>query len=194
VFFSAEDRQRYLEILAGYLTGGDIRLWSYRLDEGEVRLIVVPPSGRALGDALRNAHTRYSSLINRRQETTGHLFHGRFYSCPLDGDYLALAVKYVERFTGPAPPSSVCSAAHHCDGTMPAGPLADDLPLLARVRLWRAWLDEPDDEAAVKHLLSRLRVGKPAGGVEFIRRVEAATGLNLSRPPGRPASKGGAGS
>ena len=187
VFFSQADRERYLEILTGYLAAAAIRLWAYRLDDSEVRLIVVPPDGRALGDALRNAHTRYSSLINRRQNTTGHLFQGRYYSCPLDGDYLAVAVRYVERFVGDVPPPSRNSAGYRCDGV--AGPLADDLPLLQGVSDWHGWLSQPDQPGALGRLLSRLRVGRPAGDADFTRRVEALTGRTLSRSPGRPRGR-----
>ncbi len=198
VFFSRGDRERYLEILSGYLAVGAIKLWAYGLAASEVRMVVVPPGAKALGDALRNAHTRHSQLVNRRQKTTGHLFHGRFYSCPLDEDYLATAVRWVERFTGKLPPASTSSAAAHCRGRAPclptegghgAPPLAGDLPLLTTVGNWRKWLAQPDEPAVLDRLLSRLRVGKPAGSPEFTRRVEILTGLNLSRPPGRPSGK-----
>jgi len=186
VFFCRADRQRYLDLLAGYLADNAVRLWAYRLDAAEVRAVVVPPDGEALGRTLRNAHGRYSRTINVRQDTVGHLFHGRFYSCPLDAEYLALAVRYVERFTGAVPPPTRNSAGAHCRGRTAGGILSDDLPLLKTVRHWRTWLARPIAPAALAHLLSRLRVGKPAGSPEFVARAEAFTGLNLSRPRGRP--------
>ena len=66
------------------------------------------------------------------------------------------------------------------------GPLADDLPLLKTVRDWRRWLAPPSERADLAYLLARLRVGKPAGSPQFVRRVERLTGQNLSRPRGRP--------
>jgi len=186
IFFSRTDRQRYLDLLADYLADNAVKLWAYRLDASEVRAVVVPPDGEALGRALRNAHGRYSRTINVRQDTVGHLFHGRFYSCPLDAEYLALAVRYVERFSGPMPPATSNSAAAHCRKRTAGGILSGDLPLLKTVGPWRTWLARPIDPTALGHLLSRLRVGKPAGSREFVARAEALTGLNLSRPRGRP--------
>lgn len=190
LFFSPDDRLRYLDILSEHLRPLRVKVWAYRLDPSEVLLLVVPRDGKSMGLALRNAHGRYSQLINRRQNTTGHLFQGRFYSCPLDADYLALAVRYAERFTGELPPAARSSARPHCRARR-KGPsvLSYDLPLLKSVRNWRAWLREPVDKAALRHLLSRLGVGKPAGSPAFVKRVEGITGLNLSRGPGRPRTR-----
>lgn len=190
LFFAAGDRQRYLEILSECLSAARVKLWAYRLDASEVRLVLVPPDAESMGLALRNAHGRYSQLINRRQDTTGHLFQGRFYSCPLAGQYLAVAVKHVERFAGELPPDSSSSARAHCRrGPKASGILSAGLPLLRSVRSWRAWLREPPAPADLRHLLSRLRVGKPAGSPAFVQRVERLTGLNLSRPRGRPRTR-----
>ncbi len=186
LFFSTADRARYLEILSGWLVRYRIRLWAYRLRAGEVTMLVVPPAGRALGDALRNAHGRYSQIVNRRQQTTGHLFQGRFYSCPLDEHYLAVALRRLERFTGRMPAATASSTACHCLGRAGGAALADGLALLATVPDWRKWLAQPIDPTELDHLAGRLRVGKPAGGPAFVRRVEQLTGLDLSRPQGRP--------
>jgi hypothetical protein len=124
----------------------------------------------------------------------------------MDQTYLALAVRHLERFSGPAPPETTSSAAAHMNlrsarrrpgarGSAGgeeadlAGILADDLPLIRTVRNWRAWLAQPTDRAALDHLLSRLRVGKPAGSPALLRRAERLTGLNLSRPRGRPRKR-----
>jgi len=190
LFFSANDPRRYLEVLSAQLEKFGIGLWAYRLAGSEVFLVLVPPDAESMALALRNAHGRYSQLINRRQGTTGHLFQGRYYSCPLDADYLALAVRYLERFSGQLPPETKSSAAAHCHRTRSNSRfLRHDLPLLRSVRRWRAWLEEPLDKAALRHLLSRLRVGKPAGAAAFVSRVEAVTGLNLSRGRGRPRKR-----
>jgi len=186
LFFSSGDRQRYLEIVGACFRSCGVKLWAYRLTASEVLMVVVPAATEALGEALRNAHGRYSQFVNRRQNTAGHLFQGRFYSCPLDGDFLALAVRHVERFGAAMPAWTASSAGHHCDRRRPGGPLADSLPLLKSVRDWRRWLARPIDRAELAYLLGRLRVGKPAGSPRFVRRVERLTGLNLSRPRGRP--------
>lgn len=191
LFYSAADRKRYLQLVSESLADHAVRLWAYRLDADQVHLVVCPRDGDALAVALRNAHGRYSQSINRRQSTTGHLFQGRFYSCPLDQAYLALAVRRLERFEGDCPSATVSSTALRLGGEAVDWPaakalLADGLPLLDSVKDWRAWLAGPIDKPGLAHLQSRLRVGKPAGSAEFVRRAERLTGLNLSRPRGRP--------
>jgi putative transposase len=39
---------------------------------------------------------RYSQFVNKRENTAGQLWQGRFFSCALDEKYLYAAVKYVE--------------------------------------------------------------------------------------------------
>ena len=187
LFYSAGDRGRYLEMLSDQLSRHGVRLWAYRLEPGEVFLVVVPPDAESLAQALRNAHGQYGRMINGRQGMTGHLFQGRFFSCPLDAEYLGLAVRHLERFTGRCPPETKSSAVYHCRRrARPPGPLSAGLPLLKTVKNWRNWLSRPIDRATLWHLLSRLRTGKPAGSRAFVRRVEKFTGMDLSRRPGRP--------
>ena len=40
---------------------------------------------------------RYSQYCNEKIGQRGHLWQGRFYSCPLDGVHLYMAMRYVER-------------------------------------------------------------------------------------------------
>ena len=40
---------------------------------------------------------RYAQRINRARGWKGHLWQGRFFSSPLDEDYLWAAIRYVER-------------------------------------------------------------------------------------------------
>src|SRR5580765_1223961 len=61
-----------------------------------VHLIVVPNSAGALAQSLKQAHGRYASYWNARQSSSGHVWQGRFYSCPLDDSHLWKALRYVE--------------------------------------------------------------------------------------------------
>ena len=86
----------YLELLREYATRHGLRLWAYSLMTNHTHLIVVPDSESALSDTLRDAHSAYASMFNRAYGYSGHLWQGRFYSCLLDADHLAHAVRYVE--------------------------------------------------------------------------------------------------
>ncbi len=47
--------------------------------------------------SFNQAHMRYSQYFNGKIGQRGHLWQGRFYSCPLDGVHLYAAIRYVER-------------------------------------------------------------------------------------------------
>jgi hypothetical protein len=61
-----------------------------------IHLIAFPHHQDSLAQTLAAAPTRYSQLINRRTRKGGHLWQGRFFSCPLDDDYLIRAARYIE--------------------------------------------------------------------------------------------------
>ena len=185
LFHSADDRLSYLETLSTFLRIDGDRLWSYRLDDRELLLVVVPARAESLAMAIRKTHGAYGRRVNRRQGRTGSLFAARFRSCPVDEQYLSVAVRYVERFEGAPPPEPRCSAGAHCRGTRGPGNCLDEgLPVSPPD--WRAFLTGRDEQEAIERVLSRLRLGKPAGSPSFVERVEDMTGLNLSRRPGRP--------
>jgi hypothetical protein len=61
-----------------------------------VHLVAVPQTPQALSQALKQAHGRYAAYWNAQQSSTGHVWQGRFYSCPLDVSHLWKALRYVE--------------------------------------------------------------------------------------------------
>ena len=111
IFPGTADRAIYLGVLGRYLRQHEVKLLAYRLENSEVWLLVVPPDEDSLARCLRSAHGLYSQLINRRLGATGHLFHGRFHSCPVDEQHLALSLRYVERPTGQGSSAYRCSSA-----------------------------------------------------------------------------------
>ncbi len=71
-------------------------MWAYCLMTNHVQRVVVPQRQESLGLALRDAHTVYAMYYNSRTELSGHVWQGRFFSCPLDETHLGAAVRYVE--------------------------------------------------------------------------------------------------
>jgi len=61
-----------------------------------VHLIIVPAEAQALGLALREIHQRYTRAINFREKWRGHLWQGRFASCPMSEQHLHHALRCVE--------------------------------------------------------------------------------------------------
>jgi hypothetical protein len=68
----------------------------YCLMSNHVRLVLVPRRAESLGLALKHAHGRYASYWNAAYHSSGHVWQGRYYSCPLDEPHLWEALCYTE--------------------------------------------------------------------------------------------------
>lgn len=192
VFFSDADRQRYLLWLGKYARLHELIIWAYCLMDNHVHFIVVPGRPDSIAAVLRPLQTRHSRHINTEHEWTGHVWQGRYYSCPLDDDHLRVAIRYVERnpvragLVGCAEDFGWSSASAHC-GLRNDPVLSPDLPLLTQVKDWAEWLREPDDGTGVTTLRSRTESGLPCGDRGFVAHISELTGRSFeARRPGRP--------
>jgi putative transposase len=158
-----------------------------------VHLVAVPKREASLGEALRDAHTMYASYFNARTEFSGHVWQGRFHSCPLDDDHLWASLRYVEMnpvragLVRHAEQYRWSSAAAHC-GVLTDPVLARDLPCMDKMGDWADWLNQPGDEAyqtQCKHLRRQTHTGRPCGANEFLEQVE-----KLVQRPLKPAKRG----
>ncbi len=61
-----------------------------------IHAVVIPERADSLAILFRRVHGRYAQYVNTRRGRSGHLWQGRYYSCPLDGAHLATALRYVE--------------------------------------------------------------------------------------------------
>jgi putative transposase len=195
VFFSDEDRRRYLLLLLEYSQKHALEIWAYCLMTNHVHLVAVPRAADSLAATLKPVDMRYAQHVNRRLHATGHVWQGRYYSCPLDDEHLWEAVRYVERnpvrarLATRAEKYPWSSAAAHC-GRRKDPLLAGDLETRGVVRDWPAWLRVPDDREVLKVLRMRTRTGRPAGDAAFVARLEELSGRFLSpRKGGRPKKR-----
>jgi putative transposase len=123
---------------------------------------------------MKQAHSRYAKSVNRRQAGCGHVWQGRFYSCPLDSAHLYRAVRYVEMNPVRA---GLCndpyeyewsSAAVH-GGMLPACPGVDLAPLgdAWKEMDWTAYLHGREAEAESAEIRACTARGKPWGRPEL---------------------------
>jgi len=152
----------------------------------------VPLRKDAMARVLRDAHGRYASYLNARQGTDGHVWQGRYYSCPMDEAHLWNALRYIEQNPVRAglvqnPETWLWSSArvHLCevrDGFTEPGEWAVHWTAVG----WREFLglrSREMDEA----IRSSTHAGRPLGSAEFIRGLERQTGRRLTaRKGGRP--------
>lgn len=97
-FILANDDERsvYLNLLHRYAELCELSLLGYCLMSNHVHLLAVPRKGDSLARALKQTHGRYASYWNARHRSSGHVWQGRFYSCPLDDSHLWIALRYLE--------------------------------------------------------------------------------------------------
>ena len=130
---SDPDRRVYLDLLRQGIALHGVELIGYCLMSNHVHLVAVPHNADGLGLALKNAQGRYASYWNASHHATGHVWQGRYYSCPLDEQHLWEALRYTE--LNPVRAGMVdraerwawSSAAIHCGGSLAEGWLAMEM-------------------------------------------------------------------
>jgi len=188
------DRIAYLELLRQYSELYRLSLLGYCLMSNHVHLIVVPHTSEALGQTLKQAHGRYASYWNARASSSGHVWQGRFYSCPLDESHLWTALRYVELnpvragMVGAAERWRWSSAAPHCIPDA-AGQLLDMDQWRKRwtAAEWREYLATGESATEAGALRRCTHTGRPLGSSEFVAQLEQTTLRPLApRKGGRP--------
>ncbi|MFW6128898.1 MAG: transposase [Candidatus Aminicenantaceae bacterium] len=195
VFFNNEDKKLYIQILRKQAKQSGISFWAYCLMDNHVHLIAVPKYEESLARGIGEAHRRYSSLINIRNNWTGYLWQGRFLSYPLDGKYLIAAVRYVERnpvracLVKNAEDYSWSSAKSHVFRTEDS--LLTDNYLLHEFPDWASFLKEAENEQDQILIRKHGRTGRPLGDDRFIQLLEEKTGRFFGKKkPGRKKVNG----
>jgi putative transposase len=97
IFKDEEDRGAYVTFLKKYAEKHELDIWAYGLMTNHVHFIAVPRSLASLSGTFRDAHAVYAQRFNREWGHSGHLFQGRFFSCPMDDPYMWATVRYIER-------------------------------------------------------------------------------------------------
>jgi putative transposase len=176
VFFNDRDRAAYLRLLRDYADKHAIEVLAYCLMTNHVHLVVLPKTGDGLHRALKPLHMRHAQRINRARGWKGHLWQGRYFSSPLDEDYLWAAIRYVElnpvraRMTARAEGYPWSSAAAHCG--LVADPVLTTDPAWQRrfiaIGNWSRWLAAGDEPEQAETLRRHAGKGLPCGSAAFM--------------------------
>ena len=151
-----------------------------------------------MAQTFRRAHSQYSRYINSQiKQRSGHLWQGRYYSCPLDGPHLEAALLYVER--NPVRAGIEKAASDYRWSSAPArlGTVAQ--PRFLELQEWskcysrQEWqnkLADCHDRDVERSLRESTLQGKPFGSAAFIEEMEQLTGRPMKvRPSGRTTRK-----
>jgi putative transposase len=196
VFETDNDRMVYLGLLQQHARLRRLAILGYCLMPNHVHLIVVPHREDSLRTALRNTHGRYAGYLNARQATSGHVWQGRYYSCPMDDAHLWSALRYTER--NPVRAGMVrdpvdfpwSSARIHAgsgwDGMIDLRPWSEHWS----IDEWREFLAATELESESEALRRSTHRGRPLGSTRFVELLETRLVRPLlARPGGRPKKK-----
>ena len=97
VFEDDSDKSKYVEFIREYSEKYGMKIYAYCLMSNHVHFIAAPVKEDSLAMTFKYANMRYSSYFNKKNKRSGHLWQGRFYSCPLQFEHALEALRYVER-------------------------------------------------------------------------------------------------
>jgi len=188
------ERGRYLDLLRQAARVHELSVLGYCLMSNHVHVVVVPRRAEDLAEAFHQVHGRYAAYWNVSHASCGHVWQGRFHSCPMDEGHLWTALRYTElnprraKMVEEAAAWPWSSAGAHCG-------VADPDPCLEMSTWrrqwsesrWRKFLEEGETEAELRALRRCTHTGRPLGPAAFLRALEERTGRRLTPAPrGRP--------
>lgn len=95
IFFSNEDRAKFCLLMQEGTERFGHRIHAFCLMDNHIHLLV-QAGDKPLGKAMQNLTFRYAKRLNKKCNTTGHRFQGRYFSGLIDTDeYLHEVLKYI---------------------------------------------------------------------------------------------------
>ena len=191
VFLEKGDYNTYLEWLKLYCEKYSLAIWAYCLMQNHVHFVCVPRKDDSMARTFNLLHMRYAQYVNRRQNISGHLWQGRFYSSILDERHVYAAVRYVEnnpvriQMVPHAEEYRWSSARAHVESA-PDG-IISSCYLEDEITSWKKYLRERENPALVETIKKNMLTGRPCGDVGFVKKLERRFGRRLQAlPHGRP--------
>ena len=143
-----------------------------------VHLVLIPQQAESLALALKQTHGRYASFWNATHASSGHVWQGRYYSCPLDDTHLWIALRYVERnpvragLVATAESWPWSSAPTHCG----QAESALDLDMEKWMKRWtgtswQAFLLAGETVEDLTAIRENTHTGRPLGTPEFVKQL-----------------------
>ena len=190
VFENEEDKAVYLKYFQEYRKKHKLKVYAWVLMDNHVHFIVEPTDEISIAKVFNATHMRYSQYFNKKKGAFGHLWQGRFFSCPLDKEHLYEAIRYVELNPIRANLASDLTTYVFCssrrlikESLIPLNNVAKYL----EIDDWEVYLKGEENEELIQNIRANTKTGRPAGNTKFITKIEQKTGRNLiAQKRGRP--------
>ncbi|MBU1024234.1 transposase, partial [bacterium] len=192
VFFSNEDRIRYLKWFVQYSSRYKFDIIAYCLMTNHVHFVGIPLKSDSISRTFQVVNMMHTQSINKAKARKGHLWHSRFYSSPMDEKHAWLAVRYVEQ--NPVRAGIVDHAANYIWSSAKAHCEMTNDPVLSIGKepdgmfdSWSEILGDVIKQDVVEQIRGCTMRGLPYGEWEFVKRVSSKMGLKTTKSkPGRP--------
>jgi len=196
-FFGDEDYQAYVDLLREQCQAHGVLISGWCLMPNHAHPIAVPATEAGLRLAIGKTHRHYTRRVNFREGWRGHLWQGRFSSCPMDDDYLVAAARCVD-----LNPVHAKLVTHPEDWrwSSAASPILGGADLLLdtacplpneRTGSWKDFLMAPTRAEDLAALHRHEWTGRPLGSEVFVEKIGVLIGRGLQKQkPGRKAQKG----
>lgn len=191
IFNSDEDYILYLKYIEKYRQKSQVDIFAYCLMGNHVHFIVRPCSKDGLAKMFQLTHMRYAKYFQKKTDSSGHVWQGRFYSCLLCDQHLKEAVRYVELnpvaagMVDKAWDYSWSSARAHLGKKYQWITLAD-IGKVMEAQHWKHYLLEHQDQGFLSQLRSATKKNLALGPESFILNLETKFGCKIIRKMGRP--------
>jgi len=198
VFFDDEDRQIYLNLLAGYAKKHQIQIWAWCLMSNHIHLLAVPGTETSLSRGIGLTNQMYTQYLNRKLKQSGRIWQNRFFSCVVENEqYLWTVARYIERNPLKA---GLAESVEEYRWSSARAHVANAYDPLLSAEQWlsaeeqSSYLDfvcMEDDESDIA-IRKATNSGRPFGSDSFIDMLEFQLNQMLKPgKPGRPRKKTG---
>lgn len=191
VFSEVEDYEAYLDFFERNRKKFGLKVYAWCLMSNHVHFVVEPSELTTLANVFNFTHMRYSSYYNRKMKRAGHLWQGRFFSCPLDSDHFYESIRYVE--LNPIRAKMVDEVTdYRWSSGFDRLTKTETLPLdtfesYMLIDEWKEYLNGDTNTLLLDSLRKNTKTGRPAGSKKFVKEIEEKTGRSFSlKKAGRP--------
>lgn len=195
VFFEKSDYEKYLVWYRRYARSLKIETLGYCLMPNHVHFVAAPSQSDSFHRLYKSLHVRYSQMVNKRFDWSGHLWQARYYSSALGSEYIAHALRYVDLNPVRAHLADAAKDYPWSSAAVHLGTQSDPWHIVTPnwrqwtgiTDDWGVWLSHGDKNETADRLRMRTARDLPLVSEKRLVELEQQTGRVLRiRPRGRP--------